>query len=398
MPSEASIYSLIRQPQAPQNPIEQYGQTLQLKNLIGQGKIQDMALADEAATRAAYQASGGDPVKLKELLYGGGQYKAALAAEKSGLDITKTKGDIEKNKQEIIAKSLLSHRDMLTSVNDPQTAAQWVLSGFNDPNLSPIMQKAGSPQEVISRIPQDPQGFAQWKLQNGQGIEKFLEMTKPDWKTVDTGGQIIPKQMNPNAPGFSSSPIPKTAAPGDKRPFQITDAAGNTKLVDTAGNVIKDLGNVGKPTATYEKTVAAKKKLASDLDQSIRELEKATADGGLIDKSTGSGIGAGVDWTASLVGKATPGSIAVGAMKPIADLVLKMVPRFEGPQSDKDTQSYKEAAGDLANPNIPNERKKIAGREILRLMKARRGQFISKDIEGTEMDNPEVKSGGWKDL
>ena len=126
------------------------------------------------------------------------------------------------------------------------------------------------------------------------------------------------------------------------------------------------------------------------MDEAITELEKATADGGLIDKSTGSGIGAGVDWTASLFGKATPGSIAVGAMKPIFDLVLKMVPRFEGPQSDKDTQTYKEAAGELANPNVPNERKKIAGKEILRLMKARKGEFISKDVEGTELDTKPI--------
>lgn len=175
-------------------------------------------------------------------------------------------------------------------------------------------------------------------------------------------------------------------------PIQLTDGAGNVKLVDQRGNTIKDLGAVGKPSAGFEKAGAAKKKMTSDLDTAITELEKATADGGLIDKSTGSGAGALVDAAAGFFGKATPGSIAVGQMKPIFDLALKMVPRFEGPQSDKDTASYKEAAGELANPNAPNERKKAAGKEILRLMKARRGQFIDKGIEGTEADIP--ASGG----
>lgn len=177
-------------------------------------------------------------------------------------------------------------------------------------------------------------------------------------------------------------------------PIQVTDAAGNVKLVDQRGNLIRDLGAVGKPSAGFEKAGLAKKKMGGDLDTAISELEKATAEGGLIDKSTGSGAGALVDMAAGFIGKATPGSIAVGQMKPIFDLVLKMVPRFEGPQSDKDTASYKEAAGELANPNAPNERKKAAGKEILRLMKARKGQFIDKAVEGTEADVP--ASGGVK--
>lgn len=180
------------------------------------------------------------------------------------------------------------------------------------------------------------------------------------------------------------------------KPNIITGPDGSVKLYDNSGNLVRDLGRSGKPSATFEKTVAAKKKMASDLDQAISELGKATAEGGLIDQSTGSGIGAGVDWTAGLFGHATEGSIAVGRMKPIFDLALKMVPRFEGPQSDKDTASYREAAGELANPNVPNDRKKAAGKEILRLMIARKGQFISKDMEGTEADTG--ASSGWKDL
>jgi hypothetical protein len=169
-------------------------------------------------------------------------------------------------------------------------------------------------------------------------------------------------------------------------PTVLTDNAGNVTLLDRSGNVIKKLEGVGKPSAGFEKAGAAKKKMTGDLNTAISELEKATADGGLIDKSTGSGAGAAVDAVAGFFGKATPGAIAVGQTAPIFDLVLKMVPRFEGPQSDKDTQSYKEAAGQIANPNTPNEIKKAAGREILRLMRQRKGQFIDKAIEGTDAD------------
>jgi hypothetical protein len=57
-----------------------------------------------------------------------------------------------------------------------------------------------------------------------------------------------------------------------------------------------------------------------------------------------------------------------------------MVPRFEGPQSDKDTQSYKEAAGQLANTSLPNEIRKEAGKTVLRLMKNRKNQFVTQEM------------------
>jgi hypothetical protein len=136
----------------------------------------------------------------------------------------------------------------------------------------------------------------------------------------------------------------------------------------------------GKQSATYAKTEAQKKTLGNDLSVAISELGEITKDGGLIDQSTGSYIGKGVDIGYRAVGKATPGDIAAGKLAPIADLVLKMVPRFEGPQSDKDTASYKQAAGQLSDSGLPTEIRKEAGKEILRLMKNRKNQFITSDM------------------
>lgn len=170
----------------------------------------------------------------------------------------------------------------------------------------------------------------------------------------------------------------------DRAPV-VTEVVRDGKRIKIDARTGRVIGDAA-PTAAMDKVANVKRKLSTDLNEAITELERATADGGLIDKSTGSGAGAAFDFAASLIGKSTPGAIAVGQTKPIFDLVLKMVPRFEGPQSDKDTASYKEAAGNLANPNVPNDIKKTAGREILRLMKARRAQFINKDDVGTEAD------------
>ena len=147
------------------------------------------------------------------------------------------------------------------------------------------------------------------------------------------------------------------------------------------GQVIGTVKGVGKPSAQFTKTKEQTKKLNTDLNLAITELDNATKDGGLIDQSTGSGLGKAANAVRGfMTGGASEGAIAGAKLAPIADLALKMVPRFEGPQSDKDTQSYKEAAGQLADTSIPNEIRKQAGRTVLRLMKARKDQFTSQDL------------------
>ena len=56
-------------------------------------------------------------------------------------------------------------------------------------------------------------------------------------------------------------------------------------------------------------------------------------------------------------------------------LALKLVPRFEGPQSDADVAVYNRAAGQIADTSVPNAVRQDAAKEIVRLMKKRRDQF-----------------------
>ena len=152
---------------------------------------------------------------------------------------------------------------------------------------------------------------------------------------------------------------------------------------------------LGKPSATQEKATLLKAQMGKDIDLAITELTSVTKEGGLIDQSTGSGAGRLVDLGARFVGQAMPGDVAIGKLKPIQDLVLKMIPRFEGPQSDKDTQSYKEAAGQLADPTLPAKIRKDAGKTVLRLMQSRKNQFVSPELasEGISSTQPSVGTG-----
>jgi hypothetical protein len=187
------------------------------------------------------------------------------------------------------------------------------------------------------------------------------------------------------------------------RTQQITLSDGSLGIVNMDTGVITPSTMAGapvkgKPSAFAEKAAAQKVQMGKDLNFAITQLSDITKDGGLIDQSTGSGAGRLADIGAGFFGQATPGAIAIGKIAPIADLVLKMVPRFEGPQSDKDTASYKQAAGQLADPTLPTAIRKEAGKTVLRLMKERQGQFATSDMAaegagggGVDTSNPLLK-------
>ena len=98
----------------------------------------------------------------------------------------------------------------------------------------------------------------------------------------------------------------------------------------------------------------------------------------LIDKATNSYVGAGVDQAARVFGKATDGGLAISQLKALqAALMLKM-PRMEGPQSDRDVQLYREAAGEIGDPTVPAENKRAA----LEVIKAINQKYTSGGASG----------------
>ena len=269
---------------------------------------------------------------------------------------------------------------------------------------------------VLAGLPQDPAQFDTWKkrtLTNLLTAEKQLESMQPKPEKLELGGKIVIVDMNPNSDTYKQviREDVKTAAPRQEQlltpeeerqkiriaaagrtppasdnPAKVahtsTDDQGNVTFYNAFGQVIRKETNAAKRSPNVIKAEQAAQNLGRDIARTTKELAEITKDGGLIDQSTGSYAGKAIDVGARIFGKAMPGDIAAGKLAPIADMVLKMVPRFEGPQSDKDTQSYKEAAGQLADPNLPREIRKAAGKEILRLMKERKKEC---GVEGMEV-------------
>lgn len=80
----------------------------------------------------------------------------------------------------------------------------------------------------------------------------------------------------------------------------------------------------------------------------------------IIPKSTGSYFGAGLDQASRFVGHSTDGDKAAAQLKALEGALVSKMPKMSGPQSDKDVLLYKQMAGEIGDPAIPNERKMAA--------------------------------------
>lgn len=199
--ADASIFGMIR-PQATvrlEDPDEIRAKQLQVRNLMMQQEAGQLGLEqtrrgierEDAFTRLF---SGGRTPTDAEMF--SVDPKGATANIKARMDARKTGAEASDKETATLERALKIHHDQLRNVTNPQTAAQWVTAGFNDPMLSPILQRAGSPQEVISRIPQDPQGFENWRMQNGLGLEKFAADLREKEKIKETGRHNLSTEAN----------------------------------------------------------------------------------------------------------------------------------------------------------------------------------------------------------
>ena len=271
------------------------------------------------------------------------------------------------------------------------------LNATQDQILS-VVTKYGPAEKVLAALQRSTDLAAQRETQLQLGREKIAAKLESDLRDAKNDkereqaridarkeiAQLVAASKTPPAPSLTTIVNP------DNPSETITVDA---RVYRGGGKGAEGVIGLGKPSATQEKATLLKAQMGKDIDLAITELTSVTKDGGLIDQSTGSGAGRLVDLGARFAGQAMPGDVAIGKLKPIQDLVLKMIPRFEGPQSDKDTQSYKEAAGQLADPTLPTKIRKDAGKTVLRLMQSRKSQFVSPELAAEGINTTQPSSG-----
>jgi len=169
----------------------------------------------------------------------------------------------------------------------------------------------------------------------------------------------------------------------------IQTAEGPAQLVN--GRAVPIIGADGKPVQGMKQPgtmpEVAKQK---DAFEAISLLQQAAP---LIRGATGSGVGAATDWVAGMVGMAPNGAAKISKLKAISGMLVAKMPKMSGPQSDKDVQLYREMAGNIGDPSIPNSLKEEAMKTIAEIQ-ARYAGIQTPDLDFSGKTKPGA-SGGW---
>jgi hypothetical protein len=408
--------------QAPQieSPLNQFAKFQQIESNQRVNQLAQMQMAEyerglkEQEGLRNYLAGGADitsPDTLKGL-YGFG--KTGLEMAQKAMAIKKEEMESSKSQEELLSKIRDRYLSNIGSAQSFKELANVHQSMFNDPVLRNSLKQSGRDVDVglkaileAQNSPDPVTAFRDLQLEMQGGVEKYLSTTKPT--VIQQGNRLVSvdpvsgrvtvvpgsEYETPITPFQQQSLALQERLAGQGVTYQ-TDANGNIIALPTrqtlgttpAAKVVAGEGGTpvqAKLTPLAEQTKAKREQLVRDIDTAVSELKDAISPGGLLEKSTASGAGKMIDTAAAFFGKSTEGAQAAAALKPIADVVLKLVPRFEGPQSDKDTKSYKEAAGELANESLPVATRKKAAETIIRLMSNRKNQFGSKSMSSEEI-------------
>lgn len=117
----------------------------------------------------------------------------------------------------------------------------------------------------------------------------------------------------------------------------------------------------------------AKQERVNSVGEMLNFINKPVGEDGqtiedLIKKSTGSYLGKGRDIAAATIGLSTEGANALAELRPIHEWLTSLVPRMQGPQSNFDVARYEAMAGDIANPDIPSERRLKSFKSLVKML------------------------------
>ena len=110
----------------------------------------------------------------------------------------------------------------------------------------------------------------------------------------------------------------------------------------------------------------------------------------IIPKSTGSYFGAGVDQVGRVFGASTGGDTAAAQLKALEGALVSKMPKMSGPQSDKDVLLYKQMAGEIGDPTIPQSRK-LAALQVIEQIQQRHSGAPAPSMNVTPTSAPTMR-------
>ncbi len=198
----------------------------------------------------------------------------------------------------------------------------------NDPTSN--MRDFAELRRLQAEFPPDAQGNP------SPQVRTFIDFVSSA-KLMNTGDAIV--AFDPATGGAGGTPTPINLAP-HQTPAHAADVVTAQEEARTDATIRREYEEKGiKSEAALNALVGVEN---------------------LINESTGSWGGAAFDMMAAVFGAAPRGAINVGKLKVLQANLMLSQPRMEGPQSDKDVMLYREAAGQIGAPTVPNEIKLAA--------------------------------------
>lgn len=204
MAIDPSIALQIRPP-AIEDPLTLQAKGLQLRDLMGQQQVRQMALEDAQRARREemtladlYRSTGGDAAKLRAGLAAGGLGARIPAFDKQQAELTKTQGESELKRLEALKqKTDLTAAGLSSLLMRPNVTQDDVIRMMVDFVRKGIWTTEEG-QAAVGTLP-GPEALRGFLLQKGsEAMEasKRIDLALPKTGTIDAGNRVIPTQTD----------------------------------------------------------------------------------------------------------------------------------------------------------------------------------------------------------
>lgn len=165
---------------------------------------------------------------------------------------------------------------------------------------------------------------------------------------------VAPQQRawTANTPNHYGNAMPGVGMTAADKAYAQEDAKQRAQIANLEQVGQLEAQNAGRTTAAQEAAksdATVKAKLAQRSRDDAERLYLLRDAAKLLPTATNGGLAEAGKGIAGYFGVATNGALSDSQLSLIAGQLTSKVPRFEGPQSDKDVQAYRDMAGDLSN-------------------------------------------------
>jgi hypothetical protein len=279
------------------------------------------------------------------------------------------------------------NHDMLKSVGiDP---AQITSVGLDDQSLDALIAQTGTaiPNEYQQNRVQSSTKFKNGTIQQVLANGKTRTLDPSGHEVAGPDAKRVMDEANQYEIGNSTQKSGSMADAKNKSDLNYAGGIENNKKLGELNAVILQGGSAkeaeslgagrGKNIAENEGAAVKADKISGNLLDNIAEARK------IIPLATGSGAGTVRDAAGRLIGVTTESAKNAAKLDTLAGWMAANVPRMEGPQSDKDVESYRSMAGRVGNREIPTE-ERLAALDVLETLQKRYSEKNKAAVGGSQ--------------